>query len=112
MIRHEIQLLLRLPRGFSHTRLLPFVVACSSPLRPLSGAFLSVSAASRLYVNYAGMYMIAIERLADASKKSKKLRKFLDETRSSSGQPIQSLMITPIQRIPRYLMLSKEVCGF
>ena len=63
-----------------------------------------------IYDEYSKSFEFANKTLEDYKKSSGAYRKFMKEAAEScGGVTLQSLLILPIQRVPRYLMLLKEV---
>jgi len=62
----------------------------------------------KMYTQYINGYDLAMETINKLSKKSK-FRKFLQATQTSVGQSLMSFLIMPVQRIPRYVLLLKEL---
>jgi len=60
----------------------------------------------KVYVEFISQYPTILETLDEAQKRSKDVRKFFEKKR---GVNISTLLITPIQRIPRYSSLLKEL---
>jgi hypothetical protein len=69
----------------------------------------------KMHTSYANNYQKALDTL-EACSKSKAFRKFCQDKmmevaeRGQNLQPLESYLITPIQRIMRYGMLLKELC--
>ncbi len=61
------------------------------------------------YTFYCNHFDTASRVFTTAFNKSKKFAKFIDEAVPRMGFTVQSIMISPIQRIPRYLLLLKEM---
>jgi len=63
-----------------------------------------------MYDEYSALYEFATKALADKERTDPKLRKFLASQSVLAGQmTCFALLITPIQRVPRYLLLLKEI---
>jgi len=60
----------------------------------------------KVYVEFISQYPTILETLDEAQRRSKDVRKFFEKKR---GVNISTLLITPIQRIPRYSSLLKEL---
>eukprot|EP00457_Paulinella_chromatophora_P000594 gb/GEZN01000594.1/.p1 GENE.gb/GEZN01000594.1/~~gb/GEZN01000594.1/.p1 ORF type:complete len:1340 (-),score=384.36 gb/GEZN01000594.1/:40-3783(-) len=83
--------------------------------------FLQISAALDNYTQYIGQFHSGMENLKKHKDKNKKLLKFVEDqqrnletqARENKGAPgsreLSALMITPIQRLPRYSLLLKEL---
>lgn len=80
-------------------------------LENVANAFLKLAPFFKLYSVYAFDYKNAILILQDLSNKNPAFRKFLQdtETRPEVQRKLNSLMIVPIQRVPRYLLLLRQV---
>jgi len=62
----------------------------------------------KVYVEFISQYPSILQTLDEAQKKNKKVRKFFEE-KEQLGLSVSTLLITPIQRIPRYSLLLKEL---
>ncbi|XP_055846861.1 putative protein tag-52 [Episyrphus balteatus] len=74
-------------------------------------AFLKMAPFFKLYSVYAFDYKSALLILQDFTSKNPVFRKFLEstETRPEVQRKLNSLMIAPIQRVPRYKLLLEQV---
>ncbi|XP_046603550.1 FYVE, RhoGEF and PH domain-containing protein 3-like [Neodiprion virginianus] len=74
-------------------------------------AFYKLAPFFKLYSVYAYDYKQALMLLQGTQKNDQEVRNFIikQETRPEVGRKLSSLLITPIQRIPRYRLLLKEV---
>ncbi|XP_071446442.1 rho guanine nucleotide exchange factor 39-like [Hetaerina americana] len=77
----------------------------------IAAAFLKLAPFLKLYSVYAYDYERALNRLNLLQRKSSVLRAFIEsqENRPEVSTKLISLLITPIQRVPRYCLLLKEV---
>lgn len=77
----------------------------------VSKAFLRLAPFFKLYSVYAFDYKSSLLLLQDLSTKNQVFKKFIDdtETRPEVQMKLNSLMITPIQRVPRYKLLLQQV---
>lgn len=80
-------------------------------LNNVANAFLKLAPFFKLYSVYAFDYKQALLVLQDISVKNHAFRKFLynTETRPEVQTKLNSLLIIPIQRVPRYRLLLKQV---
>jgi len=62
----------------------------------------------KMYTPYVNNYMTTIKTLKEARNNNNSVRNFLKK-QSKAGHNIESLLIGPIQRIPRYELLLKEI---
>ncbi|XP_025422248.1 rac guanine nucleotide exchange factor JJ-like [Sipha flava] len=76
--------------------------------------FLSTAPFLKLYSVYAFNYKNVLETLQDLPKSHPKLYRFVcvQESRPDVSAKLNSLLITPIQRIPRYLLLLRELLNY
>lgn len=74
-------------------------------------AFCKMAPFFKLYSVYAYNYTTAMSKLQDVTVHNSTFSKFLDnqESRPEVQSKLSSLLITPIQRVPRYLLLLKQV---
>jgi hypothetical protein len=65
----------------------------------------------KMYDEFSASYEFATKALVDREKADAKLRQFLAQTDAESTNPMSclALLITPIQRVPRYLLLLSEL---
>ncbi|KAG8222268.1 hypothetical protein J437_LFUL001466 [Ladona fulva] len=77
----------------------------------IAAAFLKLAPFLKLYSVYAYDYQKSLDLLDSLQRKSSKLDEFIknQEGRPEVATKLISLLITPIQRIPRYCLLLKEV---
>ncbi|PRP88662.1 hypothetical protein PROFUN_02758 [Planoprotostelium fungivorum] len=84
-----------------------------SPSQCLGDIFLEIGKMLKVYTNYVQTYDQALEYLNEGKREAKNLDLFLEECRMSeknpSQFPIDSLLILPVQRIPRYDLLLTEL---
>lgn len=69
-------------------------------------AFSKVSPYFKMYSSYISNFGMATKRLDVLVCENKDLKKILQ---NSTAEPIDSLMISPVQRIPRYLLLLQQL---
>jgi len=62
----------------------------------------------KVYVEFISQYPSILQTLDEAQKKNKAVRKFFEQ-KADEGLSVSTLLITPIQRIPRYSLLLKEL---
>ncbi|XP_051164499.1 putative protein tag-52 [Leptopilina boulardi] len=77
----------------------------------VASAFCKLAPFFKLYSVYAYNYKRALELLQEIQQNDVKTTEFIasQETRPEVGNKLSSLLITPIQRVPRYKLLLKEV---
>lgn len=80
----------------------------------VAGAFKKVAPFFKLYSVYAYEYRHGMASLQELPKSNGKLDAFIkrQETRPEVGMRLGSLLIAPIQRIPRYRLLLKELLNY
>lgn len=80
-------------------------------LNSVAKAFLKLAPFFKLYSVYAFDFKNALIRLQELTVHNQQFKKFLDETetRPEVQMKLNSLLITPIQRIPRYKLLLHQV---
>ncbi|KAL6052170.1 Protein T2 [Balamuthia mandrillaris] len=78
--------------------------------------FIEMSAFLKVYGAYVANYESAMQTLSSLKQKSKKFREFLEAENQKNnkckqylGWEIESFLITPVQRIPRYITLLKQL---
>ena len=81
----------------------------------ISGIFLKSTHAFRLYTDYINRFDAACTILAKKRKKKREFAKFLDSVErdnpSLGGGGLESALISPVQRLPRYcLLMQVSVC--
>ena len=69
----------------------------------------SFSLLFRLYAQYASIYTQATAALEKLCRSCPPLKTFLDEQEKAGAVRMEALLITPIQRLPRYELLVKEM---
>ena len=64
-----------------------------------------------MYSDFVSTYEKSSKKLSELRKKSKKLNQFLNEItkNKTKGMTLESFLIMPIQRVPRYKMLLSEL---
>ncbi|XP_049829803.1 putative protein tag-52 [Schistocerca gregaria] len=80
----------------------------------IAEAFLRLAPFFKLYSVYAYDYKQVLSIMQDIGKKNGKLNSFIkdQESRPEVGTKLPSLLITPIQRVPRYRLLLQEVLSY
>lgn len=83
-------------------------------LNNVSKAFLKLAPFFKLYSVYAFDFKNSLLLLQEESIKDPSFKKFLDETetRPEVQMKLNSLLITPIQRVPRYKLLLQQVLEY
>jgi len=74
----------------------------------IGDVFLTLTPFLKLYTNYTSLYDTAVELISRKRKKDKELSKLLDNLQEhplAQKLDINSFLILPVQRIPRYVML-------
>ncbi|VVC36641.1 Guanine-nucleotide dissociation stimulator, CDC24, conserved site,Pleckstrin homology domain,Dbl [Cinara cedri] len=76
--------------------------------------FLNTAPFLKLYSVYAFNYKNVLDTLQDLPKSYPKIYRFIcsQESRPEVSAKLNSLLITPIQRIPRYLLLLRELLNY
>jgi hypothetical protein len=59
----------------------------------------------KVYSTYVNKHPSAIELLIKLQRSSSRFRKFLDECLNKTGMDVESFLILPIQRLPRYELI-------
>jgi len=80
--------------------------------RSLGKIFLKMTPFLKSYKNYTSKYEGNFKIITDKRKNSKTFKKFLEKTEfqpHTKFQSLDSLLILPVQRIPRYNMLLNEI---
>eukprot|EP00466_Bigelowiella_natans_P006196 jgi/Bigna1/145246/aug1.96_g19954 len=62
----------------------------------------------KMYTQYVNSYDVAMTTMHRLNKK-KKFKAFLDKQQAAAAQGLMSFLIMPVQRIPRYVLLLKEL---
>ncbi|KAG2389523.1 hypothetical protein C9374_014083 [Naegleria lovaniensis] len=85
-------------------------------IKSFGGAFAEMAPFMRLYTEYINNFSQATEMLKDRRKKNQQLNLYLNkckETREECrGLDIASFLILPVQRIPKYQLLLRELLKF
>jgi hypothetical protein len=63
----------------------------------------------RMYASYAANHEFALNIMNKLEKDNSKFQKLLKQTAAEGVEDLHSLLISPIQRIPRYLLLLRDV---
>jgi hypothetical protein len=63
----------------------------------------------KLYQKYVSHFESATQRLAECREKLPQFSAFLDKTTANGLMPLDSFLIMPVQRIPRYKLLLEEI---
>ena len=74
-------------------------------------AFARFAPVFAMYSDFVSTYEKSSKKLIELKKKSKKLNQFLNEItkNKTNGMTLESFLIMPIQRVPRYKMLLSEL---
>eukprot|EP00767_Chilomastix_cuspidata_P003859 gnl/Chilomastix_cuspidata/3990.p1 GENE.gnl/Chilomastix_cuspidata/3990~~gnl/Chilomastix_cuspidata/3990.p1 ORF type:complete len:1109 (+),score=392.75 gnl/Chilomastix_cuspidata/3990:229-3327(+) len=99
---------------FSSTELLPRLEEAHKNLcfyNAIGNVFREMSPLFKLYSAYVANFEAAMEAhtALSASKRRKKYRDLLKTNEARFGHPLTSLLISPVQRIPRYKLLLREL---
>eukprot|EP00727_Mastigamoeba_balamuthi_P013240 m51a1_g8539 putative rho guanine nucleotide exchange (303) ;mRNA; r:31489-32637 len=87
-----------------------FLIALEAQPDEPERAFLGVARFFRLHVSYAQSYEQVRRALANGCARNSALCAMLDKSRElSDGRDAESLLITPVQRVPRYALLLGEL---
>ena len=76
-------------------------------VKPLCEVFCTFGPFFKIYSDFINGYDNSVKCLKELQKSNKSFRLFIQS--STGPEPLQALMITPIQRIPRYILLLKEL---
>jgi hypothetical protein len=82
---------------------------------PMGQIFLGLSAYLKIYQNYLVGFDGALTRRADLMTRNKDFAKFIEQAQQDPrafGFAIETLLIEPVQRIPRYKMLLAELLKY
>ncbi|MES1911225.1 MAG: hypothetical protein MHM6MM_003693 [Cercozoa sp. M6MM] len=74
--------------------------------------FLKYSRILKMYAPYVNRYDAAVERLAELQERKPKFRQWLDDVKESGdscGLDLASFLVMPVQRVPRYVLLLREL---
>ena len=63
----------------------------------------------KLYQKYVSHFELASQRLVECREKWPGFSQFLDDNAARGGMPLDSFLIMPVQRIPRYKLLLEEI---
>ena len=77
--------------------------------------FINYSSFFKMYMQYLSNFEVALTRRAELMCKNKKFLNFLDKAEKDSrcrNMGIESFLVTPVQRIPRYRMLLEQILKF
>lgn len=74
-----------------------------------SDAFLTFMPFLKVYSTYVNKHPSAIELLIKLQRSSSRFRKFLDECMNKTGMDVESFLILPIQRLPRYELILNDL---
>ncbi len=80
----------------------------------IGDVFLKLTPFLKLYTEYSNNYDRSIEFVKQATRKSLAFQEYLEQKRQIDqnvdlAPPLEALLITPIQRIPRYNLLLKDL---
>lgn len=97
-----------------HEQLLEQLEAGSSALgdTKVGQIFIKYSSFFKMYMQYLSNFEIALTRRAELMCKNRKFLNFLEKAEKDSrcrGMGIESFLVTPVQRIPRYRMLLEQI---
>eukprot|EP01119_Soliformovum_irregulare_P016467 TRINITY_DN4763_c0_g1_i2.p1 TRINITY_DN4763_c0_g1~~TRINITY_DN4763_c0_g1_i2.p1 ORF type:complete len:1139 (+),score=324.80 TRINITY_DN4763_c0_g1_i2:493-3417(+) len=81
-----------------------------NPTQQLGPIFLELVDYMKVYTNYVNNYTLSIVTVTELKKQSQEVANFLENTKKKCQyKDIQSLLIQPIQRLPRYVLLLQEL---
>ena len=83
--------------------------------RSLGTIFLTLTDFLKTYISYCNNYLRALETINELKEKNKRFVEFINECQldeRSEGLDLNMLIIMPIQRIPRYVLLLKDVLKY
>ena len=73
-------------------------------------AFQAFAPKFKLYAEYCTNYPVAVKSLASLQRRHKSIRRVLEQcSKECGGLQLESLLIMPIQRIPRYKLLLEDI---
>eukprot|EP01080_Neovahlkampfia_damariscottae_P003086 gene3086-5256_t len=81
------------------------------PVKNLGGTFLEKIPTLVVHITYCNKFNESMEKIKDLLKTNPEFEKFLNETRKETqgGLDLKSLLIQPIQRLPRYSLLLRDL---
>mmetsp|Transcript_2262 Transcript_2262/g.5167 ORF Transcript_2262/g.5167 Transcript_2262/m.5167 type:complete len:532 (+) Transcript_2262:1670-3265(+) len=85
-----------------------FLADLNKKKQPIHVTFQRMADFLKMYTQYVNGYENAMSTIHKLNKK-KAFRKFLEEKQNSIRQGLMSFLIMPVQRIPRYVLLLKEL---
>ena len=78
-------------------------------IRSISETFIRMSPMFKLYIGYTKTYQNSLNEIRHFTKENKKFAEWCVSQKRKCGQGLSSLMVMPIQRIPRYRLLFESV---
>eukprot|EP01080_Neovahlkampfia_damariscottae_P003754 gene3754-6642_t len=78
-------------------------------IRSISETFIRMSPMFKLYIGYTKTYQNSLNEIRHFTKENKKFAEWCVNQKKKCGQGLSSLMVMPIQRIPRYRLLFESV---
>jgi hypothetical protein len=92
-----------------NTELLKDLKSKSPQIRHISEIFIRMSPMFKLYIGYTKTYQNSLNEIRFFTKEKKSFSEWCTNVKIKCGMTISSLMVMPIQRIPRYRLLFESV---
>jgi Leucine-rich repeat (LRR) protein len=92
-----------------NTELLKDLKSKSPQIRHISEIFIRMSPMFKLYIGYTKTYQNSLNEIRFFTKEKKSFSEWCTSVKIKCGMTISSLMVMPIQRIPRYRLLFESV---
>jgi hypothetical protein len=83
-----------------------------SPLQCVGDLFLQLSPYLKMYIVYVSNFELSMLKIRELRKRDKKFVELVHEVFVNLGDPtndLASMLVTPVQRIPRYVMMLKDL---
>lgn len=81
----------------------------SSNMEEIFSGFIVKAHFLKCYIDYTNNFDHSTDMIIKFRAENTKFVNFLSERHQECGQPLESLLIMPVQRIPRYILLLKEL---
>jgi len=78
----------------------------------VGGIYNKIAPFFSMYVDYCNNNENAGKTLGKLMTKNKRFKQYIEDQEKLAGQPMESYLITPIQRIPRYEMLINQALKY
>mmetsp|Transcript_10080 Transcript_10080/g.17729 ORF Transcript_10080/g.17729 Transcript_10080/m.17729 type:complete len:464 (+) Transcript_10080:82-1473(+) len=79
------------------------------PWSEMGGVFKTFAMFFKMYIDYTGSFKTGSDQAGELLKNNPRAKQIGEAAMAAGTQPIGSLMIQPIQRLPRYVLLLKEL---